>query len=155
MGRRSWPRRMPRLSALAAALGCACLSILGPLPCRAGEVEVYKAPILVRAIGFSARYQGGRVLTAWRRYKRADFKSYRLVRSSTMRDPVFPENGELFSTADRAVTKYEDARVDDGIWYYRLCVITKGNHRWISPAIEIVVDRTAGPEGVPTPQDFE
>ena len=133
----------------------AALVILGGLGARAGELEVYKAPILVRAIGFTARYQNGRVITSWRRYKRADFKSYRLVRSSTMRDPVYPENGELFSTADRAVTRYEDARVDDGIWYYRLCVITKGNHRWVSPAIEIVVDRMAGPEGVPAPQDFE
>jgi hypothetical protein len=135
---------------LTAAMACAAA-----LPARSGELQIFKAPILVRAIGFQARYEGGRVITAWRKYKRADFLAYKLVRSSTMRDPVFPENGELFSSFKSYVTKYDDAKVDDGVWYYRLCVITKGNNRWVSPVIEVVVNHGTGVESIPTPQDFE
>ncbi|MCX5795241.1 MAG: hypothetical protein NTY77_07100 [Elusimicrobia bacterium] len=136
---------------LAAALACAMAA-----PARAQpQPRLFRPPTLVRAIGFSAWYEGGRVIATWKKYKRADFKAYKLVRSSTMHDPVYPENGELFSAGDRAVTRYVDAKVDGGIWYYRLCVITKGNNRWVSPVIEIVVNKDVGPEAVPKAKDFE
>ncbi|OGS39997.1 MAG: hypothetical protein A3J82_08605 [Elusimicrobia bacterium RIFOXYA2_FULL_69_6] len=134
-------------------LGAALL--LGPAAAAAGEPRLFRPPTLVRAIGFSAWYEGGRVIAAWKKYKRADFKAYKLVRSSTMHDPVYPENGELFSTNKPAVTRYVDDKVDTGIWYYRLCVITKENNRWVSPVVEIVVNKDAGPEPPPTAKDFE
>ena len=137
-------------SILGAALACALAA-----PVRAQGPRLFRPPILVRAIGFSAWYAGGRVVATWKRYKRMDFKAYKLVRSSTMHDPVYPENGELFSTGQRSVTKYVDAKVDSGTWYYRLCVITKNNNRWVSPVIEIVVNKETGPETVPTAKDFE
>ena len=136
---------------LAAALACALAA-----PARAqGQPRLFRPPTLVRSIGFAARYEGGRVIATWKKYKRADFKAYKLVRSSTMHDPVYPENGELFSTGNRAVTQYVDAQVDSGLWYYRLCVITQDNNRWVSPVIEIVVNKDTGSEAVPTPKDFE
>jgi hypothetical protein len=130
---------------------------LGPAAGSAaqGQPRLFRPPTLVRAIGFTARYEGGRVIATWRKYKRADFKAYKLVRSSTMHDPVYPENGELFSTDKPFVTKHVDSKVDSGIWYYRLCVITKENNRWVSPVVEIVVNKEAGRETVPTPKDFE
>ncbi|MDD5628373.1 MAG: hypothetical protein PHU21_04880 [Elusimicrobia bacterium] len=137
--------------ALAASLACA---LAAPAQAQA-QPRLFRPPTLVRAIGFSAWYAGGRVIASWKKYKRADFKAYKLVRSSTMHDPVYPESGELFSTGDRAVTRYVDSKLDDGIWYYRLCVITKDNNRWVSPVVEIVVHKDVGPEGVPTAKDFE
>jgi len=120
-----------------------------------GQPRLFRPPTLVRAIGFAVRYEGGRVIATWKRYKRADFKYYKLVRSSTMHDPVYPENGELFSTEKPAVMRYVDVKVDSGIWYYRLCVITKNNNRWVSPVVEIVVNKETGPETPPTAKDFE
>ena len=136
---------------LGAALACALAA-----SARAQEQPLlFRPPTLVRSIGFAARYEGGRVVATWKTYKRADFKAYKLVRSSTMHDPVYPENGELFSTDNRAATRYVDAKLDAGLWYYRLCVITKNNNRWVSPVVEIVVNKETGPETVPTAKDFQ
>ncbi|MBI5239139.1 MAG: hypothetical protein HY926_01575 [Elusimicrobia bacterium] len=131
--------------------------LLGPAAAFAepAQPRLFRPPTLVRAIGFSAWFEGGRVLATWKKYKRADFKAYKLVRSSTMHDPVYPENGEIFSADKPSVTKHVDAKVDTGIWYYRLCVITKENNRWVSPVVEIVVNRDAGRETVPSAADFE
>jgi hypothetical protein len=134
----------------------AALAVVLALPARAqGQPRLFRPPTVVRSIGFSARYEGGRVIATWKQYKRQDFKAYKLVRSSTMHDPVFPENGELFSTENRSVTQFVDFKLDSGIWYYRLCVITKANNRWVSPVVEIVVNNETGPETVPTAKDFE
>ena len=136
---------------LGAALACALAA-----PARAqGQPRLFRPPTLVRSIGFAARYEGGRVIATWKKYKRADFKAYKLVRSSTMHDPVYPENGELASMDNASVTRYVDPKVDSGLWYYRLCVITKNNNRWVSPVVEIVVNKDAGPETVPTDKDFQ
>jgi hypothetical protein len=140
-----------------AGLMLGAVLLLGPAVELAaqGQPRLFRPPTLVRGIGFTARYEGGRVIAAWKKYKRADFKAYKLVRSSTMHDPVYPENGELFSADKPGVTKYVDSRVDTGIWYYRLCVITKENNRWVSPVVEIVVNKDSGRETPPTAQDFE
>jgi hypothetical protein len=136
-------------------LACALACVLAA-PARAQkQPRLFRPPTLVRATGFSAWYEGGNVIATWRKYKRGDFKAYKLVRSSTMHDPVYPENGELFSSENRAVTKYVDAKIDSGIWYYRLCVITRDHNRWVSPVIEIVVNKDTGPETVPTAKDFQ
>ena len=136
---------------LGALLACALLA-----PARAQpQPRLFRPPTLVRAIGFAAWYEGGRVITTWKRYKRKDFKAYKLVRSSTMHDPVYPENGELFSSENPAITKYVDSKLDGGLWYYRLCVITKANNRWVSPVVEVVVNKDTGPETVPAAKDFE
>ena len=136
-------------------LGAALVCALAASARAQEQPRLFRPPTLVRAIGFAARYEGGRVIATWKKYKRLDFKAYKLVRSSTMHDPVYPENGEYFSTDQRELTKYVDTKVNGGIWYYRLCVITKNNNRWVSPVVEVVVNRDTGPETVPTAQDFQ
>ena len=143
------------MTLLRLTLGAALACVLAAPAGAAGQPRLFRPPTLVRSIGFAAWYEGGRVIATWKKYKRADFKAYKLVRSSTMRDPVYPENGELFSTDNRAVNKYVDAKLDGGLWYYRLCVITKDNNRWVSPVVEIVVNKDTGSETVPTAKDFE
>jgi len=137
------------------ALLAAGLWAAAPAPPPAPEVPVYKAPVLVRAMGFAARYKSGKVLTSWKRYKRADFRSYKLVRSSTMHDPVFPENGEIFSTSQATVTAFEDGAVDPGVWYYRLCIITKTGERWVSPVVEVKAVSETVLGNMPKDKDFE
>ena len=117
---------------------------------------VFKPPVLVKAVGFTARFIGdGKVEISWKRYKRPDFLAYKLVRSSTMHDPVYPENGHIFSASRPGTIRYKDVKVDTGVWYYRLCVITKGGNRWVSQVAAVEVNNETSAEGVPTAKDFE
>jgi len=50
----------------------------------------YAKPVSVKAIRFKARLKNGKVYTSWKRYTREDFKYYKVVKSQTSRDPVYP-----------------------------------------------------------------
>ncbi|HRY29337.1 MAG TPA: hypothetical protein P5079_04780 [Elusimicrobiota bacterium] len=117
----------------------------------------YKAPEVVPAIGFEAKMDNGRVVARWKKYNRPDFKYYKLVRSSTNANPVYPEDGYIFVGSQKDQTSYVDESVESGQWYYRVCVITTGGQRWVSPVVTLTVsDKSGGVSGgVPTSADFE
>jgi len=118
------------------------------------KVHRYKNPVVVKAIGFSARYVDGRVVTQWKEYMRDDFVFYKLVKSSHTNNPVYPEDGYIFYSSNSAITRFEDKKLREGVWYYRLCIITKNRNRWISPAVEVRIENITSPDSHPTEKDF-
>ena len=114
----------------------------------------YAKPVWVKAIGFSARYADGAVQTQWKRYKRDDLRFYKVVKSKTNQSPVYPEDGYVTCLTDSYQTSYRDKNVLPGVWYYRVCVVTKGGDRWVSSVAKVVVggNKTTA---VPTEADFE
>ena len=112
----------------------------------------YKNPVVVKAIGFSAKYSDGRVITQWKSYLRNDFKMYKLVKSSRNKNPFYPEDSYIFYSPDREANHFEDRKEEEGIWYYRLCIITKNRDRWVSPVVRIKIDSMSS---VPTAKDFK
>jgi hypothetical protein len=116
----------------------------------------YSKPVLIKAIGFKARLKDGKVYTSWREYTRGDFKYYKVVKSATNRNPVYPEDGAIFYTEDPTETRFKDYEVEPGVWYYRLCVITKQKNRWVSPVVMIKTKRQSkGHSTPPTYKDFK
>lgn len=114
--------------------------------------ESYKAPVLIEAITFQAEYKDGKVTTRWPKYKRNDFLYYKVVKSADNNDPVYPEDGAIFYTEDASITEYIDEDIQSGIWYYRLCIITKNHSRWVSPVVTLDFNQ---PSSVPpTAEDF-
>ncbi|NOQ35977.1 MAG: hypothetical protein GQ569_08780 [Methylococcaceae bacterium] len=114
--------------------------------------ETYKVPVLIEAINFQADYKDGKVSTRWPKYKRDDFLYYKVVKSANNNNPVYPEDGMIFYTEDANITAYTDEDIQSGIWYYRLCIITKDHSRWISPVITLDFNKTSSTP--PTAKDF-
>lgn len=116
----------------------------------------YAKPVLVKAIGFKAKLKDEKVYTSWRQYTRGDFKYYKVVKSRTNRDPLYPEDKGIFYSEDPAETRFKDNEVEPGIWYYRLCIITKQNKRWVSPVVMIRTNTQSRSYSTPpTYKDFK
>ncbi|HOX17744.1 MAG TPA: hypothetical protein PKW82_04740 [Spirochaetales bacterium] len=113
--------------------------------------ESYKAPVVVKEMGFGAKLEGGKVIFAWKQYLRDDLKYYKLVKSKTNPNPVYPEDGYIF-VGDREARGWVEEKPEPGVWYYRLCIITNGGERWVSPVIKLEIKAASG--GVPTSKDF-
>lgn len=128
-------------------LALACLVLLA----GALVAESYKAPVVVKEMGFSAKLEGGKVLFAWKQYLRDDFQYYKLVKSKTNPNPVYPEDGYIFY-GERDARGWVEEKPEAGVWYYRLCIITTGGERWVSPVIKLEIKAAAS--GVPTSKDF-
>ncbi len=116
----------------------------------------YAKPVHVKAIGFKAKLRNGEVYTSWKHYTREDFKYYKVVKSQTNRDPIYPEVSAIFYSDDATKTRYKDSEVEPGTWYYRLCIITKQNKRWISPVVRIITKTQSNNHSTtPTYKDFK
>jgi hypothetical protein len=113
-----------------------------------------RAPVEVSVIGLKAKIEDGRVLVSWRRYKRGDFKSYHLLKS-TDASPSYPETASLYSTDYSDKIGFEDAKLAPGTWHYRLCIVTRYGDRWVSPVITVVVGPGDVRHDPPTEADFE
>jgi hypothetical protein len=151
---------MKRSAILGAALLCAGLlwaETKTSKDAKGPAAEAYKAPVVVKEIGLQAKAEGPAVKLSWKRYKRGDFKFYKLVRSTTNANPMFPDDGAIKFSVDPGETTYEDL-AQPGTSYYRLCVITQAGDRWVSPVVSVnsqSAAKSGAPSKPPTPEDFE
>jgi hypothetical protein len=66
----------------------------------------------------------GNVEATWSKYDKSNnFTYYKLVRSSTVTSPVYPDNGYIYYSSDVDVLSYTDKSVPTGTSYYRICQI--------------------------------
>ena len=112
-------------------------------------------PIEVTYIGFKAAVEDGRVVSTWKRYRRDDFISYRLVKSDADAAPVFPATKAIYTTVQAGDTMYEDGFLTAGTWRYRLCIVTRYGDRWVSPVVTVVIGPEQVKRSAPTVADFE
>jgi hypothetical protein len=113
-----------------------------------------RAPVEVSVTGFAAKIDDGRVILTWRRYKRDDFKSYQVVKS-TDSAPQYPEVPSVFYGDGADATRFVDGKLDVGTWRYRLCIVTRWGDRWVSPPVTVVVRPEDIKRAPPTEADFE
>ena len=113
----------------------------------------YKEPVVVEAIGFRAEYQNGVVNTQWKKYLRDDLKYYKVVKSNTNPDPVYPDDGYVYYSNKSSQTAFADKKISHGTWYYRVRIITREGDRWVSPVVRIDIEQTL--RTTPTAKDFE
>lgn len=114
--------------------------------------EGYRKPVVVKEMAFTAKLEAGKVVFTWKKYLRDDFLYYKIVKSSSNPDPVYPEDGYIFYGETAGATAWVEEKPDAGRWYYRLCIITRAGDRWVSPVIAIDVTHSAST--VPTARDF-
>lgn len=111
-------------------------------------------PVVVPAMGFTAKVEGGRVVAKWKRYKRDDFYAYALLKSDKD-EPVYAPKHALYETHNLADLTFEDGRLAVGTFNYRLVIISAFGDLWVSPVVSVTVGPGDLKRPAPTVADFE
>jgi len=99
----------------------------------------YNTPIMDWSIEFRAVLEDGKVYTKWTKYNKNEwFKYYKVIRSSTVSNPVYPDNGYIKYSSDINFLSYIDEKVKEWVNYYRVCAITKEQNRYCSNVVKII-----------------
>jgi len=98
----------------------------------------YNEAKLYEALNFTATLStdGSSVKTNWDAYAPAGFNYYKVVRSTTNPDPVYPDDSYIKAISDSNTTTHIDNSVPSGKVYYRVCSIVKPN-RYCSSVVII------------------
>lgn len=104
----------------------------------------YNDPVLHEAFEFNAFLNGDQVETSWNSYAPEGFNYYKVVRSTTNPDPVYPDDGYIQVTSDPDFTFYTDKEVPNGVSYYRVCSIVSPD-RFCSNVVMIEYSGEPGP----------
>jgi hypothetical protein len=94
----------------------------------------YEAVIYDNTIQFNAVLNNsGNVEASWSAYTKSSemLTYYKLVRSSTVINPVYPDNGYIYYSSNVDTLSYTDTNVPAGTSYYRICQIA-GAKRYCS-----------------------
>ena len=96
----------------------------------------YNTLKLVNNLNFKANLNNGLVYLSWSRYVPPGFNYYKVIRSTTNSNPVYPEDGYIHYSDNDNSLSYIDTKVPKGIAYYRVCSIAKPE-RFCSNVIKI------------------
>ncbi len=111
----------------------------GPSMACEGCSSGYHQPVEVDWLNFTATLtEAGEVEMHWTPYNdTSDFMFYKVVRSTTNPDPVYPDDGYIFYSSNINTDSYTDHKPPTGTVYYRVCVITSNKDRWVSHVVTI------------------
>lgn len=124
------------------------------LPAAYAAAQSLRAPVVVPVIGFKVKLEDGRVIATWRRYKRDDFKYYKLTKSLDA-DPPYPGKAALYSGVYPGDTRFEDGQLSTGTWHYRVFILTQFGDLWASPPADVTIRPEDVKRAAPTDADFE
>ena len=96
----------------------------------------YNEPVFMGDFGFEAVLNDSQVDTSWDAYAPDGFNYYKVVRSTTNNNPVYPDDSYIKAISDANTTTYSDKDVPSGTSYYRVCSIVKPD-RYCSPVVTI------------------
>ncbi len=98
----------------------------------------YNTPIIDWSIEFKAELSDWKVYTSWTTYdKDESFKYYKVVRSNTNDNPVYPDDGYIAYYTDVNKLAYIDNSPLVWISFYRVCAITNESNRYCSNVVKI------------------
>ena len=130
------------------------LAVLGATAALAADAPL-RSPIEIPFTGFKAVVDDGRVISTWKRYRRDDFASYRVVKSDTDAAPMYPGAKLIYTTVQAGDTMFEDGLLTAGTFHYRLIIVTRFGDRWVSPPVTVVIGADQVKRSAPTVADFE
>jgi hypothetical protein len=103
----------------------------------------YEAVVYDNTIQFNAVLNSsGNVEASWSKYDKSNtFTYYKLVRSSTVTSPIYPDNGYIYYSSDVNSLSYIDTSVPTGTSYYRICQIASSK-RYCSDKVVTINNTT-------------
>ena len=91
-----------------------------------GTDNGYKEPIIKSELNFSAALNNsGQVEMSWNQYAPSGFNYYKVIRSLSNAEPVYPDDGYIAYFSDTNITGYTDNEVPEGTVYYRVCSVAR------------------------------
>lgn len=77
-------------------------------------------------LGFNATYQNGAVQMSWNHFvpTQSSWKYWKVVRSTSLQQPYYPDHGYIKAIGDNNTTSYTDTNPPAGTVYYGVCAIT-------------------------------
>ena len=96
----------------------------------------YNNPTTVGEFNFTAVLKDGAVHMKWTPYVTEGFNYYKVVRSNSNPNPVYPDDGYIKYSGETGFASYVDYDTPQGTSYYRICSIAKPN-RYCSKVIKI------------------
>lgn len=98
----------------------------------------YNTPIMDEALEFWAVLDWWKVYTTWTTFSKQEwFVYYKVIRSQTNENPVYPDDWYISYFTDINKTEYVDTKPLVWIAYYRVCAITTEKNRYCSNVIKI------------------
>ena len=99
----------------------------------------YNTPIMDWSISFKAELKDWKVYTSWTKYnKNEGFKYYKVIRSQTVSNPIYPDNWYIKYSTNLDYLNYVDEKVPVWTSYYRVCAITTEKNRYCSNVVKII-----------------
>ena len=111
----------------------------------------YNTPVLMNSMNFSATLSNGAVHTSWTPYAPSGFNYYKVIRSTTNPNPVYPDDSYIKADGNPDASSYTDYSPKSGTAYYRVCSIASPN-RYCSNVVTI---NTSGGTSVSNPDSIE
>lgn len=106
-------------------------------PVNATVDASYKTMTLDTSLDFEAKRDGYKVEMNWNPYTGEDFKYYKIMRSQTHSNPVYPDQHALQYSDDQEKDSYETKDWHKNGTYYRVCVITTQKDRHCSSVVKV------------------
>ena len=125
---------MAKVTAFVVLFALSVTGISSVYAMSSSEGSGYNDPVITNELNFSAVLSNGKVETNWSVYAPSGFNYYKVVRSTTNSNPVYPDDGYIYYGGDASVTGYTDSSVPSGTVYYRVCSIASPN-RYCSPVV--------------------
>lgn len=102
----------------------------------------WNTPILSNSLQFTAALDNWKVYMNWTSFYQAvdvneDFKYYKIVRSQSVSDPVYPDQWYIRYESDISTTSYTDKWPRKWINYYRVCAMTYAKNRYCSNVVKV------------------
>lgn len=97
----------------------------------------YKTAIIDKSLEFEAKREGNEVYLEWNSYEGDDFQYYKIMRSQTHNNPVYPDQHALNYSDDIEDTEYELKDWAQKAVNYRVCVITTDKARICSNVVAL------------------
>lgn len=94
----------------------------------------WQPPVHNQWLDFQASYQNGVVNMTWNKFvpQSSSWNYYKVVRSTDIQQPYYPDNGYIKAIGDQNQISYTDSNPPAGTVYYGVCAITtsdRGKHR--------------------------
>lgn len=105
----------------------------------------YKTPITKTTLDFSAAYANGKVSTSWKNINvvtNTAMKWYKVIKSTTVASPVYPDNWYIQAISDRSQTSFVETNPENGTWHYRVCAIMEDMNRYCSNVVTLTINDT-------------
>ncbi|MDD4004547.1 MAG: hypothetical protein PHW69_05005 [Elusimicrobiaceae bacterium] len=103
---------------------------------------------------FAAAYANFQARLTWSEYTGPGFSAYRLVKSSSDRNPACAAAPVIMTEHDSTVKTFTDSSLETGEYYYRLCVDKTDGTTLQSEVERVFVKYGAFEQDVPGPSAF-